>query len=60
MISELVEEFFIALASTIGKLDKMLKLEDIELKTMLGFLKVSVLSQPFELGLTIFRYYYLN
>jgi hypothetical protein len=54
------EELSIALASTIGKLDSMLKLEDIELKTMLDSLKVPVLSQPFEPGITIFRYYYLN
>ncbi|KEH36551.1 putative telomerase activating protein Est1 [Medicago truncatula] len=34
-ITSSFEEFSIALASTIGELDKMLKLEDIELKTML-------------------------
>ncbi|RDX62394.1 Protein SMG7L, partial [Mucuna pruriens] len=34
-ISSSLEEFSIALASTIGELDKMMELEDIELKTML-------------------------
>ncbi|XP_012568770.1 nonsense-mediated mRNA decay factor SMG7-like isoform X2 [Cicer arietinum] len=34
-IASRFEEFSIALASTIGELDKMLKLEDIELKTVL-------------------------